>query len=223
MQGEAISYLRVSTHMQGRSGLGIEAQRQAVAMFAQAQGFTITAEFVEVETGKGHDALERRPQLKAALSAAKKAKAPVLVAKLDRLGRDVHFISGLMVNRVPFHVAELGPSADPFMLHIYASLAEQERRAIAKRTRDALQAAKARGKRLGIAGTAEAAAKARAARSAYVQEASAGTRAVIDDIRRAGVETLTGIAKALMARGIRTPSGKMEWAPVQVRRLLAAN
>src|SRR3981081_728669 len=94
-----ITYIRVSTSQQGRSGLGIEAQRQTLAHFAQAEGFTVTREFVEVETGKGSDALDRRPQLKAALAAARKLRCHVAVAKLDRLSRDVHFISGLMPHR----------------------------------------------------------------------------------------------------------------------------
>jgi DNA invertase Pin-like site-specific DNA recombinase len=140
-----VAYLRVSTDRQGKSGLGLEAQRERVRQFAATEGRQIVGEFVEVETGKGADALDRRPQLAAALAAAKKVGGAVLVAKLDRLSRDVAFIAGLMAQRVPFIVAELGASADPFMLHIYAALAEQERRAISKRTKDALAAAKARG------------------------------------------------------------------------------
>src|SRR4030095_12652433 len=97
-----IAYIRVSTSQQGRSGLGIEAQRQTLAHFAQAEGFTVTREFVEVETGKGADALDRPPQLKAALATARKLRCHVAVAKLDRLSRDVHFISGLMAHKVPF-------------------------------------------------------------------------------------------------------------------------
>jgi DNA invertase Pin-like site-specific DNA recombinase len=145
----AISYLRVSTGRQGKSGLGLDAQRDAIAHFAKSQGFDIIAEHVEVETGKGADALDRRPKLAAALAQAKRARAPVLVAKLCRLSRDVHFISGLMVHKVPFIVAELGADADPFMLHIYAALVEKERRLISDRTRAALLAKKQRGEPLG--------------------------------------------------------------------------
>ena len=105
---QAIAYYRVSTARQGRSGLGIEAQRDAVARFAAVEGFELIAEFVEIETGKGADALDRRPQLAAALAAGRARKCPVIVAKLDRLSRDVAFISGLMAQRVPFIVAELG-------------------------------------------------------------------------------------------------------------------
>ena len=116
----AIAYTRVSTSRQGQSGLGLEAQRAAIDAFCAQHGYEIAAHYTEVETGKGHDALDRRPQLAAALGHACKLKGPVIVAKLDRLGRDVHFISGLMVERVPFIVTELGVDTDPFMLHIYA-------------------------------------------------------------------------------------------------------
>jgi DNA invertase Pin-like site-specific DNA recombinase len=144
-----IAYYRVSTQKQGRSGLGLAAQRAAVAAFAQAEGFTVIGEFTEVETGKGSDALDRRPQLKAALKAAKKVRCEVAVAKLDRLSRDVAFIASLMAQRVPFIVCALGRNVDPFTLHIYAALAEQERRMISQRTKDGLAAAKARGVKLG--------------------------------------------------------------------------
>src|SRR6202167_1234328 len=146
---DLITYIRVSTSQQGRSGLGIEAQRQALTHFAQSEGFKVTREFVEVETGKGSDALDRRPQLKAALAAARKLRCHVAVAKLDRLSRDVHFISGLMAHKVPFLVAELGPDVDPFVLHLYAALAEKERALISSRTTLALAAAKAKGVKLG--------------------------------------------------------------------------
>src|SRR4030081_1732586 len=122
-----VAYLRVSTAQQGKSGLGIEAQREAIARFVETQGFNLVGEFTEVETGKGADALDRRPQLAAALAQARKAKCPVIVAKLDRLSRDVHFISGLMAHKVPFLVAELGPDVDPFVLHLFAALAEKAR------------------------------------------------------------------------------------------------
>src|SRR5262245_28931499 len=144
-----ISYIRVSKEKQGRSGLGLEAQQSTNLRFSSAEGFEIACEFVEIETGKGADALARRPQLAAAITEAKKLGCPILVAKLDRLSRNVHFISGLMENRVPFIVAALGAHQDPFMIHIYAALAEKERNMIAQRTKEALAAAKARGKKLG--------------------------------------------------------------------------
>jgi DNA invertase Pin-like site-specific DNA recombinase len=152
----AVSYIRVSKPKQGRSGLGLAAQQAAIKAFCAQHGYRIEAEYREVETGKGADALERRPELAAAMKHARKLgkggkarSAPIIIAKLDRLSRDVHFISGLMVQRIPFIVTELGPDVDPFMLHIHAAVAEKERERIAQRTREALAAAKARGQQLG--------------------------------------------------------------------------
>ena len=122
----AVAYYRVSTSRQHRSGLGIEAQRATVLQFAEAEGLAIIGEYLEVETGKGADALDRRPQLAKALATARGRRCPVVVSKLDRLSRDVAFIAGLMAQRVPFIVAELGRDADPFMLHLYAALAEKD-------------------------------------------------------------------------------------------------
>jgi DNA invertase Pin-like site-specific DNA recombinase len=161
-----VAYYRVSTQKQGRSGLGLEAQRAAVATFAKTNGFKIVAAYTEVETGKGSDALDKRPQLNAALAAAKQDDCSVAVAKLDRLSRDVAFIAGLMAQKVPFIACELGVDTDPFMLHLFAALAEKERRMISQRTKEALQAAKARGVVLGNqkqADAMKAAARARAA------------------------------------------------------------
>jgi DNA invertase Pin-like site-specific DNA recombinase len=121
----AVAYYRVSTERQRRSGLGIEAQQAAVARFAETAGFNLITEFVEAASGKGADALERRPQLARAPAAARGQRCPEIVAKLDRLSRDVAFIARLMAQRVPFIVAELGVDADPFMLHLYAALAER--------------------------------------------------------------------------------------------------
>jgi DNA invertase Pin-like site-specific DNA recombinase len=149
MKTAAIAYIRVSTARQGRSGLGLEAQLAALERFALAEGYNFIQTFEEVETGKGSDALDRRPQLSAALKVAKQHKAPIIVAKLDRLSRDVHFISGLMTHKTPFIVAELGADCDPFMLHLYAAMAEKERRVISQRTKDALATKKAQGVRLG--------------------------------------------------------------------------
>jgi DNA invertase Pin-like site-specific DNA recombinase len=201
-----VAYLRVSTAKQGAKGLGIEAQRATVEAFARQEGATIAAEYVEVETGKGHDALDRRPQLAAALAHARRLKAPAVVAKLCRLGRDVHFISGLMANRVPFLVAEMGPNVDPFMLHIYASLAEKERALI--RTKAALAAAKRGGRKLGTAGSVETAARARAARSEQATKANATTRAVIAEIQRTGAGTLKAIAQELKLAACARSQGK---------------
>jgi DNA invertase Pin-like site-specific DNA recombinase len=140
----AVAYIRVSTAKQGRSGLGLEAQEAAIARFAATENYEVVATFVEQESGAKDD----RAELTAAIAKAGEIGAPVVVAKLDRLSRDVAFIAGLMKHRVPFVVAEM-PNADPFMLHIYAALAEQERRMISSRTKVAMAAAKARGVKLG--------------------------------------------------------------------------
>lgn len=140
-----VAYYRVSTERQGWSGLGLDAQRERCSVFAAQNGMDVVEAFTEVETGKGADALDRRPQLAAALAAARRHRGQVLVAKLDRLSRDVHFIAGLMAQRVAFVVAELGTDVDPVMLHIYAALAEKERRMISERTRAALAVRKGQG------------------------------------------------------------------------------
>lgn len=221
MGTQAVVYCRVSTTQQGKSGLGIEAQRAAIARFAEAEDIELLAEFVEVETGKGADALDRRPQLAAALAAAKRAKCPILVAKLDRLSRDVAFISGLMAQRVPFVVAELGADADPFMLHLYAALAEKERALISQRTKAALAAKKAQGAQLGNrTNPAEAAAAGRAMITAEADRFASNVLPIVASIKAAGITTLAGLADALNARGVRTARGGT-WHPSTVRNLLA--
>src|SRR5262245_25329913 len=188
-----ISYVRVST---GRQRLGVEAQRDAIARFAAAEGFEVVGEFAEVETGKGHDALDRRPQLAAALAAARRGKCAVVVAKLDRLSRDVHFISGLMVQRVPFIVCELGADVDPCTLHLYAALAEKERTLISRRTKDALAAAKKRGVRLGNPNWISS--------DKTMQALAAQLRGALAELRG---RSLRVIARELDARGIRSVRG----------------
>jgi DNA invertase Pin-like site-specific DNA recombinase len=215
-----VAYLRVSTSQQGRTGLGIEAQREALARFAGEEGLKIAAEFVEVETGKGSDALDRRPQLAAALSKARALRCSVAVAKLDRLSRDVHFISGLMAHRVPFLVAELGPDVDPFVLHLYAALAEKERALIAGRTKSALAAAKAKGVKLGNPSIDLAQGAAVAAVKAEADRAALNVLPIIAEIRKSGATTLRAIAEALNARGVSTPRGG-RWHATSVRNVLA--
>jgi DNA invertase Pin-like site-specific DNA recombinase len=206
----AIAYIRVSTAQQGKSGLGLGAQQAALARFAEAEGYSLVETFQEVETGKGADALDRRPQLAEALRIAKRHKAPIIVAKLDRLSRDVHFISGLMMHKTPFIVAELGADADPFMLHIYAALAEKERRYISQRTRDALAAKKAQGVKLGglnakgIANREEAQQRAEALRPVFAGLAGMSHRKM---------------AAELNAMGVPTPAGG-QWHAVTVKRVL---
>jgi DNA invertase Pin-like site-specific DNA recombinase len=201
----AIGYIRVSTHKQGRSGLGLEAQQTALAKFCEAEAFKLLETFTETESGADDD----RPQLKAAIERARKLKAPIICAKLDRLSRDVHYISGLMKHRVPFIVAELGADTDPFLLHLYAALAEKERALISRRTKDALAAARARGVIIGGLRDkgrelqAEAEGRAEALRLVFKELADLGHRAA---------------ARALNERGVPTASGR-PWSAVTVTRV----
>jgi DNA invertase Pin-like site-specific DNA recombinase len=216
----AVAYYRVSTKQQHRSGLGIEAQRAAVARFAETEQVRIISEYVEAESGKGADALDRRPELAAALAAARAAKCPVIVSKLDRLSRDVAFISGLMVQRVAFIVAELGPDADPFMLHLYAALAEKERRVISARTKAALSVKRAQGVKLGNPRNIRTAGD--LGRKALVSAADQFARDIlpaVNAIRNAGTTSLQGISAALNKQGIRTARGK-RWHVSSVANLL---
>lgn len=213
----AVSYIRVSKPKQGRSGLSLEAQQAAIKAFCAQHGYMIEAEYREVETGKGADALDRRPELAAAMKHARKLgrgsktrSAPIIIAKLDRLSRDVHFISGLMVQRIPFIVTELGPDVDPFMLHIHAAVAEKERERIAQRTREALAAAKARGQQLGNPNIGQL-------RQAEAHERAAGLRAFIEPLRGLSAKRISVI---LNEQKIAAPRGG-DWQPTQVIRLLA--
>jgi DNA invertase Pin-like site-specific DNA recombinase len=201
----AIGYIRVSTAKQGRSGLGLEAQQEALQRFAEANGFAFLDTYTEVETGSD----SQRPQLGKAIARADKAKAPVIVAKLDRLSRDVHFISGLMKHRVPFIVTDLGVDTDPFMLHIYAALAEKEQRMISERTKAALKAAKARGVTLGGMRTKSVQTQMAALNRA---EALRGVMTELADM------SANQAAKVLNERGIATPEGG-QWHAMQVIRV----
>ncbi|MFC3643932.1 recombinase family protein [Aquibium oceanicum] len=215
-----MAYIRVSTSKQGRSGLGIDAQRDAIQRFTTSEGLEVVQWFHEIETGKGADALDRRPVLAAALTLARKLKGPVVVSKLDRLSRDVHFISGLMTQRVPFLVAELGADTDPFVLHLYAALAQKERALISLRTKDALQAKKMTGVRLGNPSNLEEAQRRGAAANAQAAETFAtNILPLVHVIQSSGVTSLRAIAAALNARGVRTARGGV-WHPTSVSRLL---
>src|SRR5277367_3238016 len=147
---DAIGYLRVSTREQGRSGLGLAAQRHDIETFGAKEGFSVTAWYQDIQTGAGKDAILLRPGLAAALKEARAARCPLIVSRLDRLSRNVHFITGLMEHKVHFVVAALGRDCDDFTLHIYASLAEQERKMISERQKAAKAAGKLKGKKYGF-------------------------------------------------------------------------
>jgi DNA invertase Pin-like site-specific DNA recombinase len=222
-QQAAIGYARVSTAEQGRSGLGLEAQHAAIARFAETEGLSVTQMYEEIETGSGADAIERRPQLAAALKAARKAKVPVLVAKLDRLSRDVHFISGLMAHRVEFVVCDLGRQSDPFVLHLYAALAEKERSMIGERTKTALARST---KMLGMAGKSKTQqrsirALAMAAKHKAATARAEALRPQIEFALKDGA-SLRKAAELLNGRGISSPFGGRWHAPsllIAARRL----
>jgi DNA invertase Pin-like site-specific DNA recombinase len=217
----AIGYTRVSTKAQGESGLGLEGQRKAIEAFAQREGYTVTAWFSEAESGSGADAIERRAQLAAALKAARKAKVPVLVSKLDRLSRDVHFISGLMAHRVEFIVTDLGRQSDPFILHMYAALAQKERELISARTKAGLGAAKARGTKLGMDARDSAEVRriallgGQANKSAALGLAEPSRQAVTDALGSG--RSLAAAAAWLNDRRTPTPAGG-RWYAMSVRR-----
>lgn len=214
-----VAYYRVSTDRQGRSGLGLDAQRAAVARQAATAGGAVLAAFEEVESGRRGD----RPQLAAALAECRARRAVLLIAKLDRLARDAHFLLGLEKAGVEFVAADM-PHANRLTVGIMALVAEEEARMTSARTRAALAAAKARGVRLGNPqlrpGDAETAAGARATWSAAAASRAARVMPYIDAARRAGATTLQELADALTARGIRTPRGGERWRPWQVRRVL---
>jgi DNA invertase Pin-like site-specific DNA recombinase len=218
-----IGYLRVSTKGQGESGLGIEAQRAAVEAHAKCQGATVTAWYTEVESGKRSD----RPELGKALAHARRSKATLVVAKLDRLARNVAFLSALMESKVAF-VACDNPHANRLTLHILAAVAEAEAMAISQRTKAALAAYKARGGKLGGSLpqcrnlTPEAVAKGRAnsakARATAADEAYADLRPALSEMRAKGM-TLQAMATELNGQGHTTRRGK-PWNAVQVMRVL---
>jgi len=214
--GKFIAYYRVSTQKQGQSGLGLEAQQLAVVNFLNGGEWELLSDFVEVETGKGADALDRRPKLRAAIDACKKQKATLIIAKLDRLARNVHFVSGLLESGINFVCADM-PQANKVMLQMYSVMAEWERDQISSRTKAALQAAKARGVVLGAAG-------------------AANLKPNIEQRQQAAsdfADKLKGVIKGMIARGlsqramcdelnqlgIKTARGG-EWSQIQLQRVL---
>jgi DNA invertase Pin-like site-specific DNA recombinase len=215
-----VAYYRVSDPKQGRSGLGLEAQREAVRLFAQAHGFVVLQEFTEVETGKGSDALAVRPQLSAALALARRLSSKVIVAKLDRLSRDVHFISGLMTERVPFVVAELGPDVEPFMLHIYAAVAQKEAALVSQRTRAALAVARARGTKLGNPNMAAAREDSAAVRAQNANLFASNVYPHIEGIMARGITGYRAIARELDRLSVKTYTGVPAWSGVMVANII---
>jgi DNA invertase Pin-like site-specific DNA recombinase len=214
MDGNFVAYYRVSTDKQGKSGLGLEAQRQAVESYLNGGNWKLVGEFVEVESGKRND----RPQLQAAQAACKKHKATLVIAKLDRLSRNVHFISGLMEAGTKF-VAVDNPVANKLTVHILAAVAEDERERISARTKAALQAAKARGQVLGNPRLADARAEVNAARQEAAGAFAVAVLPIIREIQKSGVSSLRGVAKALSARDIKTARGG-DWTAGRVADIL---
>lgn len=212
--GKWVSYLRVSTDKQGKSGLGLEAQRKAVADFLNGGRWQLLTEFVEVESGNRSD----RPQLASALAACKKHKAKLVIAKLDRLARNVNFVSGLMETGVEFVAADM-PFANKLTIHILAAVAEHEREAISARTKAALAAAKARGVKLGGPKLRLAQLNGATANKAEADRFAANTLPLIREAQKAGASSLRAIADILNARGVRTARGG-KWAATQVRDIL---
>ena len=217
--GKFVAYYRVSTDKQGASGLGLDAQRQLVTTFLNGGRWDVIGEFTEIESGT-RKRLKDRPMLKAAMDLARKQKATLVVAKLDRLARDVQFISTLLNSQIKFVCADM-PEADRTFLQMMAVFAEYEADRISKRTTEALQALKRQGKKLGsptpeigsAAGTKVLVAKA----DTYADRVGPVVR---DIIKKTGATTLRDIAAALQSRGVETPRGNTEWHASQVSNLL---
>lgn len=211
-----VSYLRVSTDKQGKSGLGLEAQREAVARYV---GADLLAEYVEIESGRKND----RPKLLQALTHAKATNAVLVIAKLDRLARNVAFIANLMESGAEFVACDM-PTANRLTIHILAAVAEHEREMISARTKAALAAAKARGMRLGCPngaahlhgrGNAEALAGKRARANGFAE----GLKVMVDGLRAEGFASYAALAAELNRREVKAPRGG-EWFPQSVKRLL---
>ena len=214
-----VAYFRVSTRKQGQSGLGLEAQRKAVEDFLQSTGGTIVAEYIEVESGKRDD----RPEFTKAADYAELANATLLVAKLDRLSRDLHFITGLQKRGIRFKLCDL-PEVDQLTIHILAAMAQHEARMISQRTKQAMRAAKARGQTLGNPQlervrnpSVESANQQRVDRQQAWQGKVLKVIQHIRDVER--IDSCTAIAEALNQRGLTTYRGKAFSVPI-VSRLL---
>lgn len=203
MKDQVVGYYRVSTTKQGISGLGMDAQRNAVASFINAGQAKLLAEFAEVETGKSTD----RPELAKAIALCRRTKARLLIAKLDRLARNAAFLLNLRDSGIDFVCADM-PHADRFTVGVLALVAEKEREMISQRTREGLQAAKRRGRKLGNPKLAQARTLAIRSTKRKAADFARSLAPVVSEIRQAGVTTLKGIAQCLNARGFKTPLGK---------------
>lgn len=212
---QLVAYLRVSTKTQGSSKLGLEAQLEACEAFAQREGYEIVKVVREVQSGKDSD----RPKLKQALRFAKKNGAHIVVAKLDRLSRSVHFISGLMQEGVPFIVAELGRQVDSFFLHIVASFAEAEAKRISERTKAALAAKRARGEALGNPDIVNVARKGRAAQVGKANAFALKLQPTLEALKGAGISKFAHVANHLNQIGLKTQRGS-SWTPAGVRNIV---
>jgi DNA invertase Pin-like site-specific DNA recombinase len=213
-RGNFVAYYRVSTDRQGRSGLGIEAQREAVQGYLNGSRWELIAEFTEIESGKHN----YRPKLEQAIAVCKKRRAKLVIAKLDRLSRNLAFIAALMESGVEF-VAVDNPHANKLTVHILAAVAQHERELISLRTKDALQAAKARGKRLGSPALDSARPLAVAANKAAAERYAANVVPIIRQIQASGVSSFRGVARALTARGVKSARGGA-WTARQVINVL---
>lgn len=213
----AVAYYRVSTDKQGRSGLGLEAQREAVRRFLK-DDYPPIREFKEVESGKRTD----RPELQRAIEYAKLHKAKLVIAKLDRLARNVHFVSGLMQAGVDFVAVDI-PHANKLTIHIIAAVAEDEAQRISERTKAALQAAKARGVKLGgFRGAKVDPSLGTAARQRLARERAKSIVPIIEELRMEGVTSLAALSAKLNERGIPSPRGG-RWQATTVLRVLRYN
>jgi DNA invertase Pin-like site-specific DNA recombinase len=216
MADNFVTYFRVSTARQGISGLGLDAQRLTVTQYLSGATRTVLAEFLEVETGKGANALDRRPELRKALELCRKSGATLLIAKLDRLSRSVNFVSGLMESKVKFVACDL-PEANQLTIHIMAAFAEHEARRISERTRDALAAAKARGVVLGATGPANLKRHTQE-RQAAAKTFQARLKPVLDGFIGQGLSR-RAMVEQLNALGIAAPRGGA-WSLGQVQRVV---
>jgi DNA invertase Pin-like site-specific DNA recombinase len=212
--GKFVAYFRVSTDRQGKSGLGLEAQREAVMNYLDGGRWTLIGEFTEVESGKRND----RPELVKVLAACKRQKATLVIAKLDRLVRNPAFIATLMESGVEF-VAVDNPHANELTVHFLAAVAQREREMISERSTAALLAAKRRGRRLGNPNLPEAAKRGVAALKANAKRFAANVRPIIDEIIAAGAKSHNAIAAKLNERNVPTARGGV-WTHVQVGAIL---